>query len=148
MGVKSEHKWNEKVMSVPEGLKGLLTDLVMGSGIHEKHAKTHDVPGDTSCFCIMNLDSSDLSNLCSLNVEEAAFVSISLCERGSDILDIMGGGVENGVDEHRICYLSMEPLRFIKRQKPDLRSDKSQDIPTHWKQNHGAIYGKNETSAS
>jgi hypothetical protein len=34
----------------------------------------------------------------------------------------------------------MEPLRFIERQEPKLGSNKSQDISTHWQENHGSIH--------
>ncbi len=75
MGVESEQEWNEQMMGVPERLVRLLANLVVRGGVHEKHAKEHDMARDTSSFCVMNLDSGDLSNLRSLNVEEAAVVS-------------------------------------------------------------------------
>ena len=75
MGVESEHEWNEEMMSVPEGLERLLTNLVVSGSIHEKHAKAHNMAGDASSFCVMNLDSGDLSDLCSFNIEEAALVN-------------------------------------------------------------------------
>jgi hypothetical protein len=56
----------------------LLANLMVRSGVHEKHAKEHDMACDASSFCVMNLDSGDLSDLRSLNVEEAAVVSKSL----------------------------------------------------------------------
>ncbi len=78
MGVQSEHEWNEQMMGVPERLERLLANLMVRSGVHEKHAKEHDMACDASNFCVMNLDSGDLSDLRSLNVEEAAVVSKSL----------------------------------------------------------------------
>lgn len=75
MGVESEHEWNEEMMSVPEGLKRLLTDLLVCGGVHEKHAKEHDMACDASSLCIVDLESGHLSNLRFLNVEEAVFVS-------------------------------------------------------------------------
>jgi hypothetical protein len=78
MGVKAEQEWNEEMMGIPEGLKGLLTDLVVSGRVHEEHAKEHDVACDASNFCIMNLKSGHLSNLCSLNIEEAALVSTNV----------------------------------------------------------------------
>ena len=39
MGVESEHERDEKVVSVPERFKCLLSYPVVGGGIHKKHAK-------------------------------------------------------------------------------------------------------------
>jgi len=78
MGVESEQEWNEQMMGVPERLERLLANLIVRSGVHEKHAKEHDMACNASSFCVMNLDSGDLSDLRSLNVEEAAVVSKSL----------------------------------------------------------------------
>jgi hypothetical protein len=59
----------------------LLTNLVVSGRVHEKHAKEHDVACDASSFCIMNLESGDLSNLCSLDIEEATWVSIHVIRK-------------------------------------------------------------------
>jgi hypothetical protein len=40
-------------------------------------------------------------------------------------VDVMTGDVDDGPEEHGVCDLSMEPLRLIERQNPDLRSDPS-----------------------
>jgi hypothetical protein len=53
----------------------LLTDLGVSGCVHEKHAEEHDMASDASSFCIVNLNSRDLSDLCSLHIEEAAEVS-------------------------------------------------------------------------
>jgi hypothetical protein len=77
MGVESEQEWNEQMMGVPERLERLLANLMVRSGVHEKHAKEHDMACDASSFCVVNLDSGGFPNLRSLNVEEAAVVSKS-----------------------------------------------------------------------
>lgn len=76
MGVHSEEEGNEQVMRVPESLEGLLTDLRMSSRIHQKHAEKHDVSCDTTYLGVMDLDGRLLSDLSSLDVEEAAAVSM------------------------------------------------------------------------
>ncbi len=78
MGVEPEQERNEQMMGVPERLERLLANLMVRSGVHEKHAQEHDMARNASSFCVMNLESGDLSNLRSLNVEEAAVVSKSL----------------------------------------------------------------------
>jgi hypothetical protein len=62
-------------MGIPEGFVRLLTNLGVCGSVHEKHAKEHNVASDASNFCIVNLKSRNLADLCSLNVEEAAQVS-------------------------------------------------------------------------
>ena len=59
------------MMGIPESLKRLLSDTVVGSGIHQNHAEQHDVTSDTTRLGIMNLNGSDGSNLRLLNIEEA-----------------------------------------------------------------------------
>jgi hypothetical protein len=39
MGVQSQEERNEQMVSVPEGLKRLLADLVMGGRVHQEHAE-------------------------------------------------------------------------------------------------------------
>lgn len=43
------------MVSVPEGLEGLLADFGVGSGVHEQHAKKHHVASNTTCFSVMDL---------------------------------------------------------------------------------------------
>ena len=37
VGVETEHERDEEVVSVPEGLEGLLADLVVSGGVHQDH---------------------------------------------------------------------------------------------------------------
>jgi hypothetical protein len=77
VGVETEEEGDEQVVSVPEGLERLLADLVMSSSVHQKHAEQHDVARDTTRLDVMNLDSSDWTNLGLLDVEEALGVIVS-----------------------------------------------------------------------
>lgn len=65
------------MMSVPESLERLLTDLGVSRGVHEKHAQEHDVASDASCLSVMNLESRDFADLRYFNVEEALKMLIS-----------------------------------------------------------------------
>lgn len=98
------------MMSVPECLKRLLANFGMRGRIHKKHAEQHDMASNTAWLRIMNLDCSNRANLGPFDVEE---------------VDVMTGDVDDGPEEHGVCDLSMEPLRLIERQNPDLRSDPS-----------------------
>ena len=97
-------------MSVPKGFEGLLANLVVCCGVHEKHAKKHDVTSDATSLSVMNLYSSLGSNLRALNVEKAGkSVYIRLSDRRV-LLDIMGRNVDDGIDEKRVRDLSVKPL--------------------------------------
>lgn len=72
VGVEPKHEGDEQVVSVPERLKGLLTNLGMGGRVHEEHTKKHDVAGDASCLGVMDLERCLLADLGYFNVEEAA----------------------------------------------------------------------------
>lgn len=71
MRVHSKHERNKQMMGIPEGFKGLLTDLGMCGGVHEQHAKKHDVTCDTTSLGVVDLDGSNRTNLTQLNIEEA-----------------------------------------------------------------------------
>lgn len=88
---------------------------------------------DASSLCVMDLDCGNRANLRLFDVEE---------------VHIMGGDVEDRIDQHRICDLAMKPLRLVERQEPDLWSNPSQQIPAHWQENHSPIDRQNEACAS
>lgn len=116
VGVKSKHEGNEEVVSIPEGLERLLTDLGMSSGEHEQHTEEHEVTSDTTNFRIMDLQRRHRSNLGSFDIEH---------------VDVVTKCVNNRPEEERVRDLSMEPLRLIERQPPQLGSDESQDVTAH-----------------
>lgn len=92
--VHAEQEWDEEMVSVPEGLKGLLSNPVVGRGIDQQHAKQHDVSSDAASFCVVDLESDLRSDLALLDVEE---------------VDIMASCMNNSEDKHGIRDLSMEP---------------------------------------
>jgi hypothetical protein len=47
--------------------------------------------------------------------------------------------MNDGVEQHRVSNLAMEPLRFVERQEPHLGSDKSQNISAHWQHDQRSI---------
>lgn len=71
MSVKTEQERNKQVMGIPESLEGLLPNLSMCGRVNKQHTKKHYVACDSSGFCVMDLDSSDRTNLCLLDIEEA-----------------------------------------------------------------------------
>jgi hypothetical protein len=75
VGVHSQQKWNEQVVSVPKCFERLLANLGMGSCVHQHHAQQHNVTRDTTSLGVMDLDGSHGSNLCPFNIEEAVFIS-------------------------------------------------------------------------
>lgn len=70
VGVQGEEEGDEEVVSVPKGLEGLLSDSVVGCRVHQKHAKEHDMAGDTARLGVVNLDCRYGSDLCLFNVVE------------------------------------------------------------------------------
>lgn len=60
------------MVSVPESLEGLLANPVMSGCVHHKHAEKHNVTGDATRLSVMNLHGQLRSDLCSLDIEEAA----------------------------------------------------------------------------
>lgn len=75
MGVESQEKRNEQVVSIPEGLERLLTDTGVSSGIHEHHAEQHDMASNATRLGVMDLQSSDRTDLSLLDVVEVDIVS-------------------------------------------------------------------------
>lgn len=73
VGVQAEKERNEEMVGVPEGLERLLSDAVVGGGIHEQHAEQHNVTRNATGLSVMNLDCGNRSDLSLLHVVEAAF---------------------------------------------------------------------------
>lgn len=101
----------------------MLADPVVGRGVHQQHAKKHNVSRDTTSLCVVNLKSDLGSHLHTLDVEE---------------IDIMRYHVEDGEEQHSIGDLSVEPHGFIQRHKARLGSQPSEDVSAHGhNDNHG-----------
>jgi hypothetical protein len=55
MGPKGNHEKEREVMSVPESLEALMTNLVMGGRVHDKHDEEHEMTSDATGLRIMYL---------------------------------------------------------------------------------------------
>lgn len=64
-------------MRVPESFEGLLSNLVMSSRVHQKHAEEHNVAGNTTSLRVVNFDSQFWSNLRLLHIEETTQIIVS-----------------------------------------------------------------------
>ncbi len=64
MTIKTDHEEERKVVSVPEGLKALVTNLVVCGGVHQDHDEQHEVAGDTTWLGVMDVQRSLGTNLC------------------------------------------------------------------------------------
>ena len=64
MSVESDHEEECQVMGVPESLEALVTDLVVGSGVHQEHDQEHEMTGDTASLGVVNIKSPLGTNLC------------------------------------------------------------------------------------
>lgn len=133
MSVEGEEEWDEEMVSVPEGLEGLLSNAVMGGRVHQKHAEQHDVAGDTTGLGVVNLKGGNGTNLRLLDVVE---------------VDIMGGGVDDGEEKHSICQLSVHPDVLIERKEPNGRSDPFHDGPAHRQQDQHTIDAQYQTGTT
>ena len=56
MSVKAEHKKERKVMSVPECFEALGADFVMRGGVHEDQDEEHEVAGNATRLCVVNVE--------------------------------------------------------------------------------------------
>ena len=61
--VKGNHEEKREVMGVPERLKALATDLVMGGSVHDEHDEQHEVTGDATSLFVMNVLCGNLTDL-------------------------------------------------------------------------------------
>lgn len=59
------------MMGVPESLERLLTDTMMGRGIHQHHAEHHYMACDSACFGEVYLDRCLRADLVFFDMEEA-----------------------------------------------------------------------------
>lgn len=131
MTEQGQHKEESKVMCVPEGLETLVANLVMCGGVHQQQAEKHEVAGDTTGLSVVDIEGGDFPELQTLNVDE---------------VDIVGGGVHDGPENHGISDLTMEPNVLIGGEKPCKPwANDTDDVAQHWEENKTAIVSKNET---
>ena len=69
--VETKEEGDEKMVGVPEGLKRLLPDAVVGGCVHQEHAKQHEMASDTTGLGIVDLHRRHRPDLGFLDVEEA-----------------------------------------------------------------------------
>jgi len=118
VGEQADHKEESEVMGVPEGLEALLPDFVVGSGVHEQKNEEHKVASDAAGLGVMDLEGSLLSHLGAFHIEE---------------VDVVGRGVDNSIEEHLVCDLSVEPDVLIGGEEPSqLWANDTDDIAEHW----------------
>lgn len=121
----------------------------MGGRVDEKHAQQHDVSSDTTRLSIVDLKGDLWSDLCDLDIVEAARVSTSVSPRTCAYsLDVMGCGVSDGEYEHSVCDLSVEPHRLVKRKPSDLGPNHSKNVSAHRHNNDHGVDRQHETSTS
>lgn len=143
VGVQTQKERDEKVVSVPECLEGLLSNASVGSGVHEKHAQEHDVTSNASSFSVVDLQCRHGSNLRLLDVVEAMVGQLWLEVRATKrchSLDVMGRDVDAGEEEHGVSDLAMEPQVLIQRQLLELGSNPSHDRAAYWQQDDHAVH--------
>lgn len=62
-------------MSIPECFERLLSNPMVGSGVHQEHEQKHEVSSDTTSLGVMDLKRDLRSHLYPFNVEKATNVS-------------------------------------------------------------------------
>ena len=70
MGVESKHEEECEVVSIPESLKTLLADFVVGGRVHDEHDEQHEVTCDSASLFVVNILSGNLPDLCTGYQEE------------------------------------------------------------------------------
>lgn len=64
MRIESEEKEECEVVSVPKSLEALVTDFVVGGGVHEEHDEEHKVAGDAASLGVVNVERGFYTGLC------------------------------------------------------------------------------------
>lgn len=62
--VEPDHEEEREVVGIPESLKALVTNLVMGSGVHQEHDEQHEVTRDATGLRVMDIQCKFGSHLC------------------------------------------------------------------------------------
>jgi hypothetical protein len=64
VGVKGDHEEEREVVGVPEGLKTLAANLVVGGCVHDEHDKQHEVTSDATGLFVVYVLRGNLTDLC------------------------------------------------------------------------------------
>jgi hypothetical protein len=140
VGVHAEQERDKEVVSVPEGLKRLLSYPVVSGRVDQQHAEKHNVSSNTASFGVVDLESNLRANLSTLNVEEAEIVSnLQISEHGEILLDVMGTSMENREEEHGVCDLFVEPHVLVERRPSNLWSEPSENVSAHGHNDHHSV---------
>jgi hypothetical protein len=122
------------MVSIPEGLETLLTNLVMSSCVHEEHGKEHEMASDATRLSVMNLKGDLLANLTALNVDK---------------IDIVCRGVYHGPESHGVSHLSVKPDVLVGREKPSqLGTNDPDDVAQHGDEDEAAVVSEDEAGAA
>ena len=121
-------------MGVPEGFKGLLANLCVGSTVHHDHDEEHDVASNTSRLLVVNIECIGRTQLTALDVDK---------------VHIVGSGVDHTPECHGISDLTMEPDVFIRREEPgELGTNDTDHVAKHRDQDKTTIESENETGTT
>lgn len=64
MTVNTNHEEERKVVSVPESLETLLTNLAVSGTIHQNHDQEHEMATDSSGLGVVDIQSDLFADLC------------------------------------------------------------------------------------
>ena len=56
MRIKTDHEKEGEVVGIPECLKALFSDLVVGGSVHQEHDEEHEMTGDTTSLGVVNVE--------------------------------------------------------------------------------------------
>lgn len=134
MGVETDHEEEGEVVGVPESLEALLTNPLVGGGVHEDHDEEHEVTSDSSGLGVVDLEGKLLTNLSALDIDE---------------VNVMGGSVNHSPESQGVGHLTMEPDVLISREEPlELGPNNTDDVAEHGDEDHATIEGQDETGTT
>lgn len=134
VSVQSDHEEERKMMGVPESLKALLADFVVGRGVHQDHDQQHEVTSNSTRLGVVDLEGGLLSDLGTLDIDE---------------IDIVGSGVNHSPESHRVGNLSVEPDVFVGRECPgELGTNDTDKVAQHREKDKTTIVSQDETSTA
>jgi len=130
---RQENENEPKVMSVPKGLKTLVSHLMGCGGVHQHHDKQHQVPRGACPGLVVNRVGWNKAK---------GFQSPEI--------DIMCHDMNTGEDEHAICGHLVDEDIFVHRNQfiQKRTADQSKGVPAEWHKNEGTVEAKNKASST
>lgn len=102
------------MVRIPKRFKRLLPDPLMGRGVHQHHAKEHDMSCNPTSFCVVNLNCFDGADMIFFDIVKAASVrTMTSWSEYFGLLHIMSRCMDYGEKQKGIGDLTMKPYRFI-----------------------------------